>query len=197
MVDFQIVVNITWRYPSGRNYISNPIVTQMPSSKTSYHTPDDEGNYTCTAQMFVDEVLLKETEEIYQFIRRKITFFYFIISCSNTYSHTALISMILSVDVTGSRVHGLVGTSYTLTCIVTLNTIIPGSHVSIQCEGPGLSNYEHTDRSDDTVIVYEVEIDKLTLADDGEYTCIARYMNPLDPIVTNGSGNMSLSILGK
>ena len=76
MVDFQIVVNITWRYPSGRNYISNPIVTQMPSSKRSYLTPDDEGDYTCTAQMFVDEVLIKETEDIYQFLRRKIAFFY-------------------------------------------------------------------------------------------------------------------------
>ena len=74
MVDFQTVVNITWRYPSGRNYISDQIVTQMPSSKRSYLTPDDEGDYTCTAQMFVDEVLIKETEEIYQFIRRKIAF---------------------------------------------------------------------------------------------------------------------------
>ena len=74
MVDFQIVVNITWRYPSGRNYISYPIVTQRPISKISYLTPDDEGDYTCTAQMFVDEVLIKETEDIYQFIRRKITF---------------------------------------------------------------------------------------------------------------------------
>ena len=108
--------------------------------------------------------------------------------------------MILSVDVTGSRVHGLVGTSYTLTCTVTLNTIIPGSHVSIQCEGPGLSLYEHTNRTDspdDTVIVYEIKIDKLTLANDGDYTCIAYYENPLDPIATNRSGNMSLSILGK
>ena len=75
MVDFQIVVNITWRYPSGRNYISYPIVTQEPSSKGYYLTPDDEGDYTCTAQMFVDEVLIKEIEDIYRFIRRKITFF--------------------------------------------------------------------------------------------------------------------------
>ena len=75
MVDFQIVVNITWSDPSGRNYSSNPIVTQMPSSKRYYLTPDDEGDYTCTAQMFVDEVLIKETEEIYQFIRHKIAFF--------------------------------------------------------------------------------------------------------------------------
>ena len=105
--------------------------------------------------------------------------------------------MILSVDVTGSRVHGLVGTSYTLTCTVTISTRIHGARVYIQCDGPGLSLYEHTDRTDDTVIVYEVEIDKLTLADEGEYTCIARYINPLDPIVTNESGNMSLSILGK
>ena len=79
MVDFQIVVNITWTFPSGRNYISNPIVTQRPSSKTSYLTPDDEGDYTCTAQMFVDEVLIKKTKDIYQFFRRKITFFYLII----------------------------------------------------------------------------------------------------------------------
>ena len=75
MVDFQIVVNITWTFPSGRNYISDQIVTQRPSSKRSYLTPDDEGDYTCTAQMFVDEVLIKKTEEIYEFIRRKITFF--------------------------------------------------------------------------------------------------------------------------
>ena len=75
MVDFQIVVNITWRYPSGSNYSDKQIVSQRPSSKISYLTPDDEGDYTCTAQMFVDEVLIKETEEIYQFIRRKIAFF--------------------------------------------------------------------------------------------------------------------------
>ena len=74
MVDFQIVVIITWRYPSGRNYISYPIVTQRPSSKRSYLTPDDEGDYTCTAQMFVDEVLIKKTEDIIPFIQRKITF---------------------------------------------------------------------------------------------------------------------------
>ena len=105
--------------------------------------------------------------------------------------------MILSVDVTGSRVHGLVGTSYTLTCTVTLSTRIHGSHVYIQCEGPGKSPYEHNDRSDDTVIVREIKIDKLTLADEGDYTCIAHYINPLNPVVTNRSGNMSLSILGK
>ena len=105
--------------------------------------------------------------------------------------------MILSVDVTGSRVHGLVGTSYTLTCAVTLSTRIHGSLVSIQYKGPGLSHYEHSDISDDTVIVYEVKIDRLTLADEGEYTCIAHYINPLNPIVTNRSGNMYLSILGK
>ena len=105
--------------------------------------------------------------------------------------------MILSVDVTGSRVHGLVGTSYTLTCTVTLSTRISQSPVHIQCDGPGLSHYEHTDRSDDTVIVYEVKIDRLTLADEGDYTCIALYINALDPIATNESGNMSLSILSK
>ena len=101
------------------------------------------------------------------------------------------------MDVTGSRVHGLVGTSYTLTCTVTLSTRIYGSTVYIQCEGPGLSLYEHSNRTDDTVIVYEVEIDKLTLADEGDYICIARYLNPLNPIVTNRSGSMSLSILSK
>ena len=74
MVDFQIVVNITWRYPSGRNYSNSQIVTQMPSSRISYLTPDDEGDYTCTAQMFVDEVLIKKTEDIIPFIQRKITF---------------------------------------------------------------------------------------------------------------------------
>ena len=74
MVDFQIVVNITWSDPSGRNYSDKQIVTQRPSSKKSYLTPDDEGDYTCTAQMFVDEVLIKKTKEIYQLIRRKIAF---------------------------------------------------------------------------------------------------------------------------
>ena len=75
MVDFQIVVNITWTYPSGRNYSNNQIVSQKDSNKKSYLTPDDEGDYTCTAQMFVDEVLIEETKRIYQFIQRKITFF--------------------------------------------------------------------------------------------------------------------------
>ena len=108
--------------------------------------------------------------------------------------------MILSVDVTGSRVDGLVGTSYTLTCTVTLSTRIHGSHVYIQCEGPGQSHYEYsnrTDSPDDTVIVYEIKIDKLTLADEGDYTCIAYHINALNPIATNESGNMSLSILSK
>ena len=105
--------------------------------------------------------------------------------------------MILSVDVAGSRVHGLVGTSYTLTCTLTLSTRVHGSLVSIQCEGPSLSPYKHNDRTDDTVIVYEVKIDKLTFADEGDYTCIALYIHLLNPIATNESGNMSLSILGK
>ena len=87
MVDFQIVVNITWSDPSGSNYSDKQIVTQRPSSKRSYLTPDDEGDYTCTAQMFVDEVLIKETEDIYQFVRRKITF-YLILLYFNTFPYS-------------------------------------------------------------------------------------------------------------
>ena len=101
------------------------------------------------------------------------------------------------MDVTGSKVHGLVGTSHTLTCTVTLSTRIMGSPVYIKCEGPGLSPYKYVDTSDDTVIVHEIMIDKLTLSDEGDYTCNASYENPLNSVATNGSGSMTLSIRSK
>ena len=92
--------------------------------------------------MFVDEVLITKTEETIQFYRRKVHLYIYIFFII-TYSCTALSPNTLSVDVTGSSVHGLVGTSYTLTCTVTLSTRIMGSPVYIQCEGPGLSSYHN------------------------------------------------------
>ena len=103
----------------------------------------------------------------------------------------------MSVEVTGSRVHGLVGTSYTLTCTVTLSRRIMGTPVYIQCEGPSRSFKKYANTSDDTVIVHEIVIDKLTLYDEGNYTCIASNVNPLISITTYGSGSMTLSIRSK
>ena len=71
-IDFQIVVNITWTDASGRIYSDEQIVTQKPLNEISYFTPDDERNYTCTGQMFVNEVLFTKTEKTIPFIRRKI-----------------------------------------------------------------------------------------------------------------------------
>ena len=103
----------------------------------------------------------------------------------------------LSVEVTGSRVHGLAGTSYTLTCTVTLSTRIMGTPVYIQCEGPSRTFKKHTDTSDDTVIVHKIMIDKLTLYDEGNYTCIASNENPLISIITYSSRSMTLNIRSK
>ena len=72
-----------------------------------------------------------------------------------------------------------------------------GSPVYIQCQGPGRSFNEHTDTSDDTVIVHEIMIDQLTLADEGNYTCIASTLNLLNPIVTSSDVSMTLNILSK
>ena len=114
-----------------------------------------------------------------------------------TYSHTASNPNTLSVDVTGSRVHGLVGTSYTLTCTVTLSTRIMGTPVYIQCEGPGRSFKKYTNTSDDTVIVHEIMIDKLTLYDEGNYTCIASNVIAVTSITTYGNGSLTLNIRSK
>ena len=72
MVDFHMVMNITWTDQSGKIYTNEQIVTQKPVDERSNFTPDHEGNYTCTVQMFVDEALIRETEETIQFIQRKI-----------------------------------------------------------------------------------------------------------------------------
>ena len=72
MINFQIMVNITWTDPSGRIYSDKQIVTRQPVDEWSYFTSDDEGDYTCTAIMFVDEVLITETEKTIQFIQRKM-----------------------------------------------------------------------------------------------------------------------------
>ena len=76
LVDFQIVVNITWTDPARKNLSNEQIVTQRPVNRKSYLTLDDEGDYTCTALMFVDEALIKETEATIEFIQRKIPCLY-------------------------------------------------------------------------------------------------------------------------
>ena len=62
------MVNITWTDPSGMIFSDKQIVTQKPTIEWSYFTPDDEGDYTCTTQMFVDEVLITEIEKTIPFI---------------------------------------------------------------------------------------------------------------------------------
>ena len=67
-----------------------------------------------------------------------------------------------------------VGSSFILACTVTLSHRARDSSVSIQWQGP--STDEHRNRIvDDTLIINELTLDPLTLADGGDYYCTAHY----------------------
>ena len=77
----------------------------------------------------------------------------------------------ISVDLVGSGTRE-VGSVYTLTCTVALSHRASDSSVSILWEGP--STHEQTvDTSDKDLVVSELSLDPLSLADGGDYTCTA------------------------
>ena len=67
-----------------------------------------------------------------------------------------------------------VGSVYTLTCTVSLSHRASDSSVSILWEGP--STHEQTvDTTDSRLVTRQLSLDPLSLADGGNYTCIASY----------------------
>ena len=74
---------------------------------------------------------------------------------------------------TGSKSR-TVGSSFILTCVVTLSNRVMDSSVSIQWQGPS-TDEEITDTTDMVVIVNEITLDPLKLAHGGDYTCTAYY----------------------
>ena len=79
----------------------------------------------------------------------------------------------ISVELVGSGSRE-VGSVYTLTCTVALSHRASDSSVSILWEGP--STHEQTvATSDKGLVVSELSLDPLSLADGGDYTCTASY----------------------
>ena len=68
-----------------------------------------------------------------------------------------------------------VGSSFILTCTVTLSHRARDSSVSIQWQGPSTDQQRNINLTQDTVFFSEVALDPLTLADGGDYYCIAHY----------------------
>ena len=101
---------------------------------------------------------------------------------------------VVEVDGSGPRV---VGSLYTLTCIVTLSDRpASGSSVSIQWQGPaGLSHSDDDVTTDNRVVVSQLALDPLTLAHGGDYTCIAEYT--VNGQTASGSGNRAVSVTSK
>ena len=87
-----------------------------------------------------------------------------------------------SVELVGSGSRE-VGSVYTLTCTVALSHRASDSSVSILWEGP--STIEQTvATSDKGLVVSELSLDPLSLADGGDYTCTASYTTDRGTTVT-------------
>ena len=67
-----------------------------------------------------------------------------------------------------------VGSAYTLTCTVALSHRASDSSVSILWEGP-FTHEQTVDTSDKGLVVSELSLDPLSLADGGDYTCTSSY----------------------
>ena len=88
----------------------------------------------------------------------------------------------ISVELVGSGSRE-VGSVYTLTCTVTLSHRASDSSVSILWEGP--STIEQTvATSDKGLVVSELFLDPLSLADGGDYTCTVSYTTDRGTSVT-------------
>ena len=68
-----------------------------------------------------------------------------------------------------------VGNTTILTCTVTLSHRPRDSSVSIQWQGPSTDEHRNINLAQDTLLVNELTLDPLTLADGGDYYCTAHY----------------------
>ena len=95
----------------------------------------------------------------------------------------------------------MAGTSYLLTCTVTIPSGVELSQPpSIQWLGPGVSRTDDDDDDDDDstdnrVVVSELSLNSLTLGHGGDYTCTAEYT--VDGETATSSGNITLNVLSK
>ena len=94
------------------------------------------------------------------------------------YVAMCLIAILLAdvmVFLTGPTYEELVGVTFTLACTVTLSHRARDSSVSIQWQGPSTDEHRNINLAQDTLLINELTLDPLTLADGGDYTCIAHY----------------------
>ena len=101
------------------------------------------------------------------------------------------------MNVVGSG-SGEAGSSYTLTCTVTLGQITSDGSVSIQWQGPRphtITTTMYTDTRIDKRVSSRLPLDPLTLADGGDYTCTATYT--VNDKTTSGSGSTTLVVISK
>ena len=142
-------------------YISNVTLNPLLPNNTGY---------TCTASYTINGVsslLVQKSTRISTTgkLSNILSFFYT--------SDSLLDAGDVSVYLTGSKSR-IVGSSFTLTCAVTLSNRVIDSSVSILWQGPS-TDEEITDTTDMVVIVNEISLDPLKLAHGGNYTCTAYY----------------------
>ena len=69
---------------------------------------------------------------------------------------------------------GVAGTSYTLTCRVSLPSGVEPDSLDIQWLGPS-TDEQTVDTTDSRVVTSQLSLDPLSLAHGGDYTCTASY----------------------
>ena len=79
------------------------------------------------------------------------------------------------VFLTGPTSEALAGVTFILTCTMTLSHRPKDSSVSIQWQGPSTDIQRYINLDQDTLFTNELTLDPLTLADGGDYYCIAHY----------------------
>ena len=91
--------------------------------------------------------------------------------CNVCYTVTTGISVLLTGTISRE-----IGVPFTLICTVTLSHRARDSSVSIQWQGPSTDDQPTVDRfSDNTLLIHELTLGPLTLAQGGDYTCTAEY----------------------
>ena len=86
----------------------------------------------------------------------------------------AILPADVMVFLTGPTSEKLVGAEFILTCKVTLSHRARDSSVSIQWQGPSTDEQRNINLAED-IFINELTLDPLTLADGGDYYCIAHY----------------------
>lgn len=199
--DSNIEVTVLWKDPlqaslymnGTRTDKSNVFNSRLPLNHITF---DKEGTYTCRAYYTVNGRQSPRKRRIY----------YLAISESSYSIYTPwsiILSYLFAVSIglanpsvyvigSGSRE---AGSSYTLTCTVSLSVRARGNSVSIQWEGPGISTTAVNDDSSDKEISRHLALDPLTLAHRGIYTCTATYM--LNGRQTSGNGRKNIIVTSK